>query len=234
MAQLAGGNDESACISASDSDENGCEWCSLSNGVNICLNSELAQIAEMIGSTCEGSNSPDAKADASNASISAGASEAYLNTDPEANVEDPLETAFLMAQITGGQNEATCISTYDQNGDACEWCAISDGLNFCLNPEQAQIAALVGGTCDHSGDMKKDNVQNPLDTACLMASIMGNDDGKACLTYQDSDGNSCEFCTFGGSLQLCLTPEQAQIAAVAGGTCDSGVSTITTDTAIKI
>merc|ERR1711862_215095 len=212
LAGIASNNDESACVAATDSDGGACEFCSIS-GIGFCLNSDQAQIASLVGGSC----------DSNNASANAGAGASLMS------LEDPYDTTCLMAQISsGGNDESACVGTTDADGYGCEWCSLSNGLGFCLTSEQASIAEVVGGTCEDSGEPqvptkegKERNVQDPTDTACILAGLAGGNDKSACVAAVDADGDACEFCSIGNGLSFCLNSDQAQIASFVGGTCES-------------
>merc|ERR1711957_424196 len=97
----------------------------------------------------------------------------------EGDVEDPADTSCLLAGLAGNNDESVCLSAVDSDGNACEFCSISNGFNFCLNSEQAQIASLVGGTCDSNNyssgvggvGVSLMDLKDPYDTACLIAQI---------------------------------------------------------------
>jgi len=216
LAGLAGGNDEAVCVAAADSDGNACDFCTITDGVDLCLNAEQAQIASLVGGSCGATND------------SAGAGASLME------VQDPYDTACLMAQLaSGGNDESACESADDTDGYGCEWCSLSNGYNFCLTSEQASIAEVAGGVCKNGSnteagvgavslnEKKEDDVQDPADTACLLAGLSGGNDKSACVAAADSDGNACEFCSISNGLAFCLNAEQAQIAALVGGTCDS-------------
>jgi len=225
LAGLAGGNDESVCVAAVDSDGNKCEFCSIANGVDLCLNSDQAEIASLVGGSC-GSNDASAGFGGAGASLM--------------DLQDPYDTTCLMSQVSAGNDESACVSASDSGGYGCEWCSLSNGLSFCLSSEQASIAEVVGGTCEDSKNniqagvgvapMKEEgNVQDPTDTACLLAGLAGGNDKSVCVAAVDSDGNACEFCSISNGFDFCLNSEQAQLASLVGGTCDSKNKTLGSD-----
>ena len=55
------------------------------------------------------------------------------------------DTSGIIASLEG--DEATCVATMDQDGEPCEWCSLN-GVDLCLNGEQAEIVEQVGGSCD--------------------------------------------------------------------------------------
>jgi hypothetical protein len=129
-------------------------------------------------------------------------------------VADPFGTSCLEASLAG--DESACEATVDEDGAACEWCAV-DGVDLCLNGEQAEIAQQLGGQCsavavvDTSIAMK-----DPFDTACLQATV----DKASCEATTDSEGNTCEFCSIAG-VSVCMNAEQAQAAQLIGGDCSA-------------
>jgi hypothetical protein len=59
--------------------------------------------------------------------------------------------------------------------------------------------------------------------SCLLAYL--EDASKdACLAAVDAEGSACEFCTLQGSLDLCLTAEQAAMGEQLGITCETSVT----------
>lgn len=127
-------------------------------------------------------------------------------------VADPYGTSCLMASLSG--DEGTCESTTDEEGNGCEWCSVN-GVDLCLNAEQAEIAQQVGGECSKHVD-NLFAVNDPYDASCLAATV----DKASCEAATDSDGNSCEFCNVAG-VNVCLNPEQAQAAQLVGGDCSA-------------
>lgn len=135
-----------------------------------------------------------------------------LGGDCSSGVKDPYDPSCLMASLSG--DEATCESTVDADGNACEWCSVNS-VNLCLNNEQAEIAEQLGGECS-TGEQMKD----ALDTACLQASLQG--DESSCEAVTDADGNACKWCSV-ASINLCLSNEQADVAELLGGDCSAGL-----------
>ena len=184
--------DEATCEATTDEDGQACEWCALSDGqVNLCLTAEQAGIAEQIGADCGASTE-------------------------ETVEEDPYDTSCLAASLQ--QDEATCEATTDEDGQACEWCALNDGqTNLCLTAEQAAIAEQIGADCGpNTGEVVK---EDPYDTSCLAASLQ--QDEATCEATTDEDGQACEWCILNdGQVNLCLTAEQAGIAEQIGADCD--------------
>lgn len=123
---------------------------------------------------------------------------------------DPYDSTCLQATVHA--DEAICEATKDMDGNPCEWCTVS-GVFLCVNTEQAQAAELLGGQCS-SGNF----VADPYDTSCLQAALQG--DESTCAAAVDEDGNPCEWCSIAG-MNLCLTDEQADAAAIVGGECKS-------------
>merc|ERR1712232_886441 len=80
----------------------------------------------------------------------------------ESNVKDPMDTTCLLAGLTGGNDESACASSVDSNGNACDFCSNITGIDLCLNSDQAQIAELVGGTCNFSYGKGKENIMEEI------------------------------------------------------------------------
>jgi len=203
------GMDESACLAATDSDGNPCEWCTVV-GYTFCLNAEQSETVEEFGASCD-------------TAASALESEEQIAT----SVDDPLDTACLIASIMGGMTESACLAATDSDGNSCEWCTFG-GYSFCLNDEQGTTVQEFGASCDTASSALEEqtatNVDDPFDTACLIAGIIGGMTESACLAAIDSDGNSCEWCTFGG-YSFCLNDEQGSTVEEFGASCDDGTAT---------
>ena len=186
-------NDKATCESTVDQDGGKCKWCALSDEQgNLCLNEEQAEIAEQLGVDCD-----------DNTIVA---------------VRDPFDTTCLAATLQG--DETTCKATSDEDGQPCEWCELSDGQTaLCLNGEQASIAEQIGAECGDRSKAVDDEVKvrDPYDISCLPASLQG--DASTCQATSDQDGHACEWCSFSDSLNLCLSSEQADIAAQVGADC---------------
>jgi len=135
-----------------------------------------------------------------------------LGGDCSTGVKDPYDPSCLMASLSG--DEATCESTVDAEGNACEWCSVNS-VNLCLNGEQAQIAEQLGGECSSGRGM-----EDLLDSTCLQVSIQG--DEAACNAAVDAEGQICEWCSV-ASINLCLTNDQADAVELLGGDCSAGL-----------
>eukprot|EP00339_Tiarina_fusa_P004971 CAMPEP_0117010212 /NCGR_PEP_ID=MMETSP0472-20121206/9061_1 /TAXON_ID=693140 ORGANISM="Tiarina fusus, Strain LIS" /NCGR_SAMPLE_ID=MMETSP0472 /ASSEMBLY_ACC=CAM_ASM_000603 /LENGTH=483 /DNA_ID=CAMNT_0004712693 /DNA_START=73 /DNA_END=1524 /DNA_ORIENTATION=- len=180
--------DEDACKATTDEDGQPCEWC-IVGSTPLCLNGDQADIASQLGGSCDDAAPvPDMSA-----------------------LLDPFDTACVAASVA--MDEDACKATTDGSGQPCEWCTVGS-TPLCLNAEQADIAAQLGGSCDTMGS------SDPYDTSCLAASVIG--DEQTCLSTTDTDGQACEWCVI-GSAQICLTGEQGDIAAQLGGSCDAAV-----------
>jgi len=129
----------------------------------------------------------------------------------------------LIATLQG--DESTCSSTKDQDGQACEWCALSS-INICVTAEQAELAEQVGADCKTPAkievealeDVEEANLVSPYDTTCLMASL--DRDESSCTSTSDKDGDPCQWCPV-SSVGLCLTMEQVDLANQVGINCNS-------------
>merc|ERR1711862_874138 len=143
------------------------------------------------------------------------------------NVDDPLDTACLIASIMGGMTESACLAATDSDGNSCEWCTVA-GYSFCLDGEQATTVEEFGASCDTASSASEETtttneVEDPFDTACLIAALEGGMTESACLAATDSDGNSCEWCTVAG-YSFCLSAEQGTTVEEFGASCDTASS----------
>merc|ERR1712137_1150721 len=69
---------------------------------------------------------------------------------------------------------------------------------------------------------ESNEVESPFDTSCLAASLQGAE--AACKATTDQDGQACDWCIMpGGHSNICLTSDQAAIAAQSGADCGSGL-----------
>jgi len=136
--------------------------------------------------------------------------------EEESELEDPTDTACLMTTLQ--QDESTCTSTTDSEGNACSWCAV-DNFDLCLNADQATLAEQLGGACDEHR-AEEDKVMDPADTTCIVATLQ--QDEAACTSTMDADGRACEWCMV-AQAQVCLNADQAQLAEQFGGSCGDSV-----------
>lgn len=70
--------------------------------------------------------------------------------------------------------------------------------------------------------------ESPQDTSCALA-FLEDQSEEACVGTTDADGNSCKYCSWAGSMNLCLTGEQAQFGESFGIRCDEAVGEEATD-----
>ena len=186
--------DESSCKSTMDADGKPCDWCSF-QGYEFCINIDQAQIVETYGADC---------------------GDRVEDQQEAAEVSDPSDPTCLAATIGG--DESSCKATKDTEGNSCEWCSLQ-GYDFCLNDDQAQVVGQYGASCNESGvskDKSDSEVSDPSDPACLAATIGG--DESSCKATKDTEGNSCEWCSFQG-YDFCLNDEQAQVVEQYGASC---------------
>lgn len=140
-------------------------------------------------------------------------------------VNDPTDTACIMAYMQDPTQEG-CASAMDSEGNSCEYCSVAGMGNVCLTQEQADMGSSFGVSCEEElpspvsllrGKSKTSAIQDPFDTACLMA-FMQDPTASGCAAAVDSDGNACEFCSYQG-VQLCLNEEQAEAGEQFGMEC---------------
>jgi hypothetical protein len=181
--------DASTCEATVDSDGQPCEWCTMSS-TGLCLNADQADMADQFGADC----SAEKKA---------------------AVLEDPYDPTCIQASLQ--EDESICEATVDSDGAACEWCMISGSpTGLCLNGDQADMAEQFGADCNTAEEIEE--VEDPSDTACIMASLQG--DASTCEATVDSDGQPCEWCTM-SSTGLCLNADQADMADQFGADCSA-------------
>jgi len=233
--------DEATCESTTATDGNHCEWCNVASA-NLCLSREQAEIAKQFGGDCSaGIKDPyDPSCLVASLSGDEAACESTVDSDGNAcewcsvnsvnlclnaeqaevaeqlggqcstghEIKDKLDATCLQVTLQG--DEGACAATVDVVGNRCEWCSVAS-INLCLTSEQADAAELVGGTCSTG-------LNDIYDTSCLQTTLTG--DENTCESTMDEEGNACEWCSV-ASVDLCLTSEQAQAAALMGGSCSS-------------
>ena len=122
--------------------------------------------------------------------------------------------------VTLQGDESTCKGTTGSDGLSCEWCNVA-GNSLCVNFDQSQIVAQIGGSCDSSSsatsDVDGNDLEDPYDPSCI-AITMGGDES-SCKETKDADGTACEWCSV-GTTELCLNSDQAQILEQVGGSCN--------------
>lgn len=201
--------------SEKDCENTGCSWCDTKAGYGICLDKQSAEAASK-------SDWFDCKLEFQNEI-----------TEKEVAPTDPYDTSCILATLEG--DEKTCESTLDSGGQACEWCSFTQpaSAQVCLTSDQAAIAEqALGADCDATfqTEILEEEVEeeeaapliDPYDTSCLLATLEG--DETTCESTLDSDGQSCEWCSFsqsGSSVQLCLTSDQGSMAEQLGAECDT-------------
>ena len=116
------GGDADSCQATKDAEGNACEWCSLQQKYNFCLNNDQVQMAEQMGVQCGENVEED-----------------------ELEVSDPSDPTCLVATLSG--DESSCKATMDADGKACEWCSFQ-GYDFCMNEDQAEVVEQYGASCD--------------------------------------------------------------------------------------
>ena len=132
---------EAVCRGTTDEEDQACSWCVMPGSqTGLCLTSDQAAIAAQTGADCS-------------------------SDQGVGQVDDPYDTSCLAASLQA--DEATCEATTDEDGQACEWCALNDGqVNLCLTSEQAAIAEQIGADCN-----EEVVEEDPYDTSCLAASL---------------------------------------------------------------
>jgi hypothetical protein len=117
------------------------------------------------------------------------------------------------------QTEQGCVTATDEDGNQCEWCSVAGMSNVCLTPEQADMGAALGISCDDdtAGLL---SIQDPYDTTCAIA-YLSDQSEEACVSTVNEDDAACEYCSMQGSINVCLTPEQAEMAEQLGLDCAS-------------
>jgi hypothetical protein len=206
MAFLQDASKES-CTTAVDQDGAPCQWCDLSGISNLCLTASQGDMAQQFGITCE----PNADLDAPDA----------VSVKVE-DAGDPYDPSCALAFFQDQSKEA-CINAIDEDGNACEFCTLQNALALCLTEEQAQVGEGIGISCEkEEADLldQEDAVASDLyDSSCVLA-FLSDQSRESCYEALDQDSAPCKFCSLSGVVDLCLTKEQAAMAAPLGITCD--------------
>jgi hypothetical protein len=181
---------KSACTSAVDVAGHPCEYCTAKGASTLCLNPEQAKAAK------QDLNYKCARKEAAIA------------------MKDPYDPTCALAYLAD-PTEAACVQSNDADGKSCEYCTLQ-GLNLCLNSEQADIGIGIGIDCDDSN--KSSLVADPLDTSCMSA-FWTDQSEEVCVAAVDQDGKPCQYCSLPDSIVLCLTSDQAAIGQALGMDC---------------
>ena len=183
--------DKPGCKSIVDSAGQPCAWCSFVS-LDVCLTAEQAAYAGRFGAKCDAGRVDSTKAS--------------------------FDTTCLMESMHG--DKSSCQSMVDSDGKNCEWCMLKS-WGLCLTSDQADMAGEYGADCNpemHASDTEI--LSDPYDTACLAASIQG--DESICKSTIASDGQPCEWCML-SSFGLCLTADQAEMIEQFGAECSKDV-----------
>lgn len=190
---------EDGCEAAVDSDGNACEFCSF-QGTQLCLNDEQAGMGEQFGIECEGQ--VDVKDE--------------QQTALGKLLQDPLDPSCLMAFLQDPTEEG-CENSVDSDGNGCEFCSYQ-GVQVCLNQEQAQMGKQFGIECDEIKGVAAVE-PNPYDPSCALAFLQDRT-RDSCVQSVDVDGEACKYCQLDGALNLCLTDIQAKVGQGLGISCE--------------
>lgn len=144
----------------------------------------------------------------------------------QAELQDPYDASCVEAYLADPTQEG-CTGAEDDEGNQCEWCSLAGITNICLTQEQADMGSQLGITCDATTTTSTSShlrtntqkEQDPYDPSCMIAFLMDQSQ-EGCVGAEDSDGRPCEWCSLQGSLNMCLTVEQASMGEAAGITCD--------------
>ena len=209
-----------------------CTWCESKAGFSLCFggpSAEFAKQSDFYFYKCQDNSNTIKTAAAASISTSTQFLRATVRNPDHASY--PYDMSCLNA-YKSDPTESGCTSASDQEGNACEWCTLAGMANLCLTAEQAQMGSSMGAQCgkeqshvqaassNDNESVKEQNRDNPYDSSCMMAYFQ--DQSKdACTAAKDEDGNPCEFCSFQGAIDLCLTSLQANTAQQLGATCDA-------------
>lgn len=211
---------QEGCTSAVDQDGAACEWCSLAGLTNVCLTPEQAEQGASLGITCDGMNQkprPDEPAAVA------------------APVQDPYDPACMLAYVRE-PTQSGCSSGVDQEGTPCQFCTWM-GFDLCLTAEQVEMGQAAGIDCSAervsvaSLEIAPSAGGSVTDFTCLKDFFTLHDPQPSdCDAIVDADGQPCQYCSVdlqGNSLPICLSAEQAALAAQFGGavvSCTGGTT----------
>jgi hypothetical protein len=148
-----------------------------------------------------------------------------------AAVTDPYDPTCVMAFLQDPTEEG-CTAAADPSGDACLWCTLPGMGNVCLSTEQADMGSQLGITCEAvpqaavvktTTKQLRGSVQDPYDPSCIMAFLQDPSE-EGCTAAMDAEGGACEYCSFQGSMNICLTEEQAEMGEQMGIECGSAAA----------
>lgn len=188
------------CKEATDNEGKRCEYCKIAGVAHVCLTEEQA---DAIGASCDDNDE--------------GGIMSLLRGTDSTLIKDPMDTACLMAFLQD-QTEESCKAAVDSDGNPCEFCDYQ-GIDLCLNEEQAEIGEAFGMECEDRRIPLKVQEDDPYDPSCALA-FLENPTPDACVQTVDEDGNACKYCTLQGALNLCLTEEQAEVGKSLGIDCE--------------
>jgi hypothetical protein len=188
---------QEGCTSAVDEDGAACDWCIYPGLGNLCLTQTQANIAEALGVSCDAAST---KAD-------------------RTVQDDPSDTSCILAYLSDPTADG-CVATVDADGAACEWCMYPGVGSLCLTEAQANIAQALGVSCSADPLKRPSLTDDPSDTSCILA-FLTDPTQEGCTSAVDEDGTPCDWCTYPGMGNLCLTQTQANIAQAIGVECDA-------------
>jgi hypothetical protein len=133
---------------------------------------------------------------------------------------DPWGRACELAFFGDKMSKSACLGTVGEEGQPCQYCVRDVSLTLCFNEHQAGIAENLGFDCS-STEIEVE--ADPSDTSCIMAFLQDQSE-EGCTTAVDMDGAACEWCSYQGLGNLCLTEVQAGMAEQLGVTCDAVIA----------
>lgn len=97
----------------------------------------------------------------------------------------------------------------------------SDWFTCTKKEEEEEVVPQLRGTHEQAAAP----VHDPYDPTCL-AAFLQDPSPDTCTGTMDADGQPCEFCSFQGSISLCLTSDQAAMGEPIGITCDETAAAV--------
>jgi hypothetical protein len=206
---LSGAADEDSCLANLDDDSASCVWCSLSQ-FGFCVAESQAEAMEQAlpGVQCDRAPAPSTDDDA-----------APVPTDDDvAPNDDGLPDNYW--ECLKQKDAAACSAM-----TACTWCKAKAGFGLCMTGPSAESAADSDwfDCAAAEEEVVAEEAEDPYDSACVMAYLQ-DPTKEGCKAAIDQDGNACEWCDLSGMTNLCLTDEQAQMAAALGVTCEEAMT----------
>eukprot|EP00535_Pseudo-nitzschia_heimii_P007125 CAMPEP_0197174624 /NCGR_PEP_ID=MMETSP1423-20130617/1059_1 /TAXON_ID=476441 /ORGANISM="Pseudo-nitzschia heimii, Strain UNC1101" /LENGTH=316 /DNA_ID=CAMNT_0042623567 /DNA_START=75 /DNA_END=1022 /DNA_ORIENTATION=+ len=204
---LKGGKSQSTCDSSKSEDGSQCVWCAVAT-FGVCVSDDIASQMEQ--------NIPGIDCDDNKGGSDDDAAPAPDEDDDAAPQDDDVPSDYW-----------TCLEKHAGSKDCtdagCAWCQNKGGYGVCMDKEQAEsfddtdwYTCTIPSLHFANEEPMIGIFADPSDTTCLLATLTG--DAAGCEGTTDSEGKSCDWCSFQG-YDFCLNNDQAEIAEQVGASC---------------